>query len=386
MELALAVEQRFGFSADPAPVTVGQLMVLAQGLVEKPPPKPPPAEWFRAPSDEEPLRIQGETIPEAFVAHALADRRGVAAADDLSGVVSLRRSDCLWVLVMACCFEHLPTANVGLMLPASVACDTMLLGLLLAGKRPVLLNWTTGPANLHHAARLTGLTHVITSWRLRDRLGLAIEGVQFLDVEDLRRQIGWLERIRTFLAVRLLPGNVRRRVPQTLPDASAVILFTSGSEKVPKAVPLTHRNILANQRGTLSAIGLTSRDAVLSFLPMFHSFGFTLTGLLPLLAGVRVVHHPDPTEATARPARSPPTGRPLSPERPSSSNTSSAQPPGPGELASLRLIFVGRGKVSFRPVRESSARGAEDRIGGRIRRHGVLAVDRGEPARSQPPG
>ena len=298
MELALAVEQRFGFSVDPAPVTVGQLMALAQGLVEKPPPKPPPAEWFRAPSDEEPLRIQGETIPEAFVAHALADRRGVAAADDLSGVVSYERL-LVGALVMARRFEHLPTANVGLMLPASVACDTMLLGLLLAGKRPVLLNWTTGPANLHHAARLTGLTHVITSWRLRDRLGLAIEGVQFLDVEDLRRQVGWLERIRTFLAVRLLPGNVRRRVPQTLPDASAVILFTSGSEKAPKAVPLTHRNILANQRGTLSAIGLTSRDAVLSFLPMFHSFGFTLTGLLPLLAGVRVVHHPDPTDAAA---------------------------------------------------------------------------------------
>ena len=339
MELALAVEQRFGFSVDPAPVTVGQLMALAQGLVEKPPPKPPPAEWFRAPSDEEPLRIQGETIPEAFVAHALADRRGVAAADDLSGVVSYERL-LVGALVMARRFEHLPTANVGLMLPASVACDTMLLGLLLAGKRPALLNWTTGPANLHHAARLTGLTHVITSWRLRDRLGLAIEGVQFLDVEDLRRQIGWLERIRTFLAVRLLPGNVRRRVPQTLPDASAVILFTSGSEKAPKAVPLTHRNILANQRGALSAIGLTSRDAVLSFLPMFHSFGFTLTGLLPLLAGVRVVHHPDPTDAAAL-ARKVAAYRPTLVAGTPAFIEHILERARPGELASLRLIFVG---------------------------------------------
>ena len=248
MELALAVEQRFGFSADPAPVTVGQLMALAQGLVEKEPPKPPPPEWFRAPSDEEPLRILGETIPEAFVARALADRRGVAAADDLAGVVTYERL-LVGALVMARRFARLPAANVGLMLPASVACDTMLLGLSLAGKLPVLLNWTTGPANLHHAARLTGLTHVITSWRLRDRLGLAIEGVQFLDVEDLRRQVGWFERLRTLLAVRLLPGSVRRRVPQALPDASAVILFTSGSEKAPKAVPLTHRNILSQPAG-----------------------------------------------------------------------------------------------------------------------------------------
>ena len=86
------------------------------------------------------------------------------------------------------------------MLPASVACDTMLLGLLLADKLPILLNWTTGPANLRHAAQMTGLTHVITSWRLRDRLGLAIEGVQMLDVEDLHQQVGWFERIRMLLA------------------------------------------------------------------------------------------------------------------------------------------------------------------------------------------
>src|SRR5262249_52493846 len=128
------------------------------------------------------------------------------------------------------------------MLPASVACDTMLLALSLAGKLPVLLNWTTGPANLHHAARLTELTHVITSRRLRDRLGLAIEGVQFLDVEELSRQVGWFERIRTLLAVRLVPGRVRRRTRRMSPDAAAAILFTSGSEKAPKAVPLTHRN------------------------------------------------------------------------------------------------------------------------------------------------
>ena len=94
---------------------------------------------------------------------------------------------------MARHFARLPETNVGLMLPASVACDTVLLGLLLADKLPILLNWTTGPANLRHAAQMTGITHVITSWRLRDRLGLAIEGVQMLDVEDLNQQVGRFE-------------------------------------------------------------------------------------------------------------------------------------------------------------------------------------------------
>lgn len=342
MELALAVEQRFGFSVDPAPATVGQLMALAQGLVEKEPPKPPPPEWFRTPSHEKLPRILGETIPEAFVARALAGRRGLAAADDLAGAVSYERL-LAGASVLARRFARLPTANVGLMLPASVACDTMLLGLYLAGKLPVLLNWTTWPANLRHGVRLTGLTHVITSRRLRDRLGLAIEGVQFLDVEDLRQQVGWFERLSTLLAVRLLPGSVRRRVPQAHPDARAVILFTSGSEKAPKAVPLTHRNILSNQRSGLAALGVTARDSALGFLPMFHSFGFTVTGLLPLLTGIRVVHHPDPTDAAA-------LARKIAAYRP----TLAAGMPvflehlferaRPGELDSLRLIVVGAEK------------------------------------------
>ncbi len=342
MELALSVEQRFGFSVDPAPTTIGRLFVVADGLAETAPPRPPAPEWLRPGTGDAPPAILGDTIARAFVARALRDRSNVAAADDLAGVLSYDRL-LVGALVMARRFERLPPANVGLMLPSSVACDMMFLGLSFAGKIPVLLNWTTGPANLDHAVRLTGLTHVVTSWRLRDRLDLDIPGVQFLDVEDLRREVGLLERWLTLMAVQWLPGRVHRRLPDASPVAVAAILFTSGSEKAPKAVPLTHRNILANQEGVLAAVGPTSRDSILSFLPMFHSFGLTLTGLLPLLAGVRTVRHPDPTAAAA-------LARKVAAYRP----TLLAGTPAfvehildrarPGELDSLRLIFVGAEK------------------------------------------
>src|SRR5262249_43542788 len=160
MEVALAVEQQFGFHGDAVPERIGQLWALAQGLAEGAPPKPPPPAWFRKPSDVELLQSLGETVPEAFVARALACRKDVAVADDFSGVLTYERM-LVGALTLARRFAALPSANVGLMLPASVACDVAFLALHLGGKLPVLLNWTTGPANLDHAARLTGLTHVV---------------------------------------------------------------------------------------------------------------------------------------------------------------------------------------------------------------------------------
>src|SRR5262249_27619263 len=152
-------------------------------------PRPPPPAWGRPPSDTGPAQVLGETIPEAFAARALANRRDVVAADDLAGVLTYERM-LTGVLAMARRLEGLPAANVGLLLPASVACDTALLALHFAGKLPVLLNWTTGPANLAHAARLTGLTHVVTSKAFVDRTGVAVEGVTYLFLEELRKKFG----------------------------------------------------------------------------------------------------------------------------------------------------------------------------------------------------
>jgi long-chain-fatty-acid--[acyl-carrier-protein] ligase len=97
--------------------------------------------------------------------------------------------------------------------------------------------------------------------------------------------------------VRFSPGRVRARVPQAAPDQPAVVLFTSGSEKAPKAVPLTHTNILSDLRAAIPHFEMTREMSILGFLPAFHSFGLSVTGLFPLLSGIRVARHPDPTDA-----------------------------------------------------------------------------------------
>jgi long-chain-fatty-acid--[acyl-carrier-protein] ligase len=278
------------------PVNLGQIWALAQGLVEKGTPKPPPAAWFPRSTDDSPLDIRGDTIAAAFVTRALASRQDVAAADDLAGAMTYERM-LVGALLMAKRFAKIDAANVGLLLPASVACDIALLGLYLAGKLPVILNWTTGPANLAHAAKLMNLTHVVSSRAFIDRTAVTVEGTQYLHLEEIRKGMGKLEQLWTLLSVRLRPGGVLNRIPNVAPDSPAVVLFTSGSEKAPKAVPLTHTNILSNQRSGLSILGLTRKDSILGFLPAFHSFGMSVTGLLPLLAGLRVVRHADPTDA-----------------------------------------------------------------------------------------
>src|SRR5262249_50624937 len=152
---------RFGFSGDQVPANIGQFWALAEGMVEREPPKPPPAVWFQ-PASAGPMAILGETIPEAFINRALANPQDIAAADDHAGVLTYERL-LVGVLTLSQRLAALPGANIGILLPASVACDVAFLALHMAGKLPVLLNWTTGPYNLAHAARVMALSHVLTS-------------------------------------------------------------------------------------------------------------------------------------------------------------------------------------------------------------------------------
>ncbi len=157
MEVTLAVEQRFGFTGDTVPTTLGELWALAEGLAGEGAAEAAAGRVVR-PADRRQRRssILGETVAEAFLNQAFAQpqdgrrrRRPRRRRDLREARRSARRR---WPRGSA----RSTPPNVGLLLPASVACDLAFLGLHLAGKLPVVLNWTTGPANLAHAAKLDG--------------------------------------------------------------------------------------------------------------------------------------------------------------------------------------------------------------------------------------
>jgi acyl-CoA synthetase (AMP-forming)/AMP-acid ligase II/1-acyl-sn-glycerol-3-phosphate acyltransferase/acyl carrier protein len=307
MDLALHIEDRFGFRSDRVADTLGELWALAEGQLGSGENKaqPAPAAWTAPPSSKEAAAVLGDTLAEAFVRRALKQPDDVAAADAMSGVLNYRK---LYVAarLMSKRFRALhgkPDGSpalpdpVGVLLPGSVAADIVFFGLHLAGKLPVLLNWTTGPANLAHAVKTLGVRHVITAKKLIDRLGVQIEGAEFLFLEDIRGGIGKLEAAMTLLSTYLLPGRALGGLPQPDVNTPAVVLFTSGSESTPKAVPLSHRNLLSDLRASLKVLQATSADVLLGFLPPFHSFGLLGNVLAPILSGIRVAHYPDPTDA-----------------------------------------------------------------------------------------
>jgi len=298
MDIALVIEDRFGFRSDQVAETLGQLWELAAGLQTGPggASVAAPEAWTRAPDRSGPNDILAETLAEAFVRRALANPHELAVADRISGALTYRRL-LVGTRLLSKRLKNLPGDCVGVLLPASVAADVVFLALHLAGKLPAMLNWTTGPANLDHAVSALGIRRVVTSRKLIDRLGIRISGVEYVFLEDLRAATGKLETLATLAATAVFPGRLLKHLPRPQVDEAAVVLFTSGSESTPKAVPLSHRNLVSNIRDSLKLLGPGRNHTMLGFLPPFHSFGLMGTVLAPILSGFRVVHHPDPTDA-----------------------------------------------------------------------------------------
>jgi acyl-[acyl-carrier-protein]-phospholipid O-acyltransferase/long-chain-fatty-acid--[acyl-carrier-protein] ligase len=188
-------------------------------------------------------------------------------------------------------------AMVGVSLPASIAGALVNIAVLLAGKVPVNLNFTAGRDAMESALAECGIKTIITSRLFLSRAKLEKrEGMVF--VEDLRKEIGRLDKLSSFLRAFLLPSAyLTRRYRSQKNDDLATVIFSSGSTGAPKGVMLSHHNILANVEGIAQVIQFASRDCMMGILPFFHSFGFTGTLWLPLLAGFGVVYHPNPTDA-----------------------------------------------------------------------------------------
>ncbi|MCB1118330.1 MAG: AMP-binding protein [Chlamydiia bacterium] len=304
-ELALFLQEQF----EVASIPVGELttveralgvaarqLVFAQEVEEE---KHIAKKWFQATSAEPVKVAKGKTLPECFLNSSKRHGARAALGDPRSGVLTYSEAR-VRVLLLAQYIQKLKGKSIGILLPASTASTLLIYATQLAGKIPVMINWTVGHRHLQAVKEFTGLQTILTAWSFVDRLenvDLTPIEEELLMLEDVRVQIGFKEKIKAYFYSKLSTKAILNHFcPLLRPDSEAVILFTSGTESLPKGVPLTHHNILSNMRSSLSALTLTDSDIFLGILPPFHSFGFLCSGLIGTIAGIRTVLYPNPTE------------------------------------------------------------------------------------------
>ncbi len=327
--------------------TVGDLLVAAAGesVSSRPTPlKKPPREWFARGRDARLTGPPGETLTQAFLSAAREQPDQVIVADQVSGARSYREV-LLGVLALRPMVQQLPGDTVGIMLPASVGAAVAYWTALFSGKRPLMINWTAGLRNVQHMLELTGTQSILTAGPLLSKLDqqgvdLAPIAERFVKLEDLRRRLTRRGKLWAAVQSRFAWGALDRAVcPQHI-----AVLMTSGSESLPKAVPLTSKNVLTNIRDALDTIPLNDNDRLLAFLPPFHSFGLTMTTIMPMVARLRTVFHANPTEARTLSRLIEMYGASVMMGTPTFLNGILRVTPRPEALQSLRMVVTGAEK------------------------------------------
>lgn len=199
-----------------------------------------------------------------------------------------------------------PGGRVAVLLPNVNAAPVALLAMMAMRRVPAILNFSSGIPVMRTCLELAGCRQLVTSRVFVEKAKidvgrLAGGNVEVLYLEDVGAGVpGWRKLAR--LATNTLRCGGRWRALEARPDESAVVLFTSGSEGVPKGVELTHRNLLANVRQITVHLDVTDHERFFNAMPLFHSFGLTTCTLFPLIRGEYVFLYPSPLHYRVVPA------------------------------------------------------------------------------------
>ena len=184
---------------------------------------------------------------------------------------------------------------VGVLLPNAAGGTVTVIALQSLGCIPAMLNYSAGPSTVVSACETAAIKTVLCSHAFVEKGDLhelikAMEatGLKFIWLEEIRENVNFINKIVSAL-------SYKKPLAETKSNEAAVILFTSGSEGLPKGVVLSHANILANLSQIRAQVKFSNiTDKVFSALPVFHSLGMTGGMMLPLIFGVRLFLYPSP--------------------------------------------------------------------------------------------
>jgi len=235
------------------------------------------------------------TLIEALIeASKIHGKKWTAIEDPVSGRLTYKR---LLQAIAILGAKLMPLAlegrTLGVMLPTSNGAVVTLFAVMSAGRVPAMINFTSGAANIVAACRAAEVDTILTSrafvekGRLENLVAQLEQKVRIVYLEDVRKTVTTFDKLRSLIAWKK-PLVARK------PDDWGIILFTSGTEGLPKGVVLSHRNMLTNVAQCAARIDFGREDKLFNALPIFHSFGFTGGVVLPLVYGVPIYLYPSP--------------------------------------------------------------------------------------------
>ncbi len=245
------------------------------------------------------------SLPDAWIASCKRRGNDTALIDSSGQSLSASR-----LLAVAICFSRRikgisKEQNVGLLLPTSAGGVIANMAALLAGKTIVNINYSASESAFSSALAQANIKTVYTSEKFLAKLKTRgidfshpLSDVNVVYLEKLKDSISPAELGYSFALVKLLPTCLLKPIIRRKHNAqtTAAILFSSGSEGAPKGVMLSHTNIMANLKQISDVLNVEDRDVMMASLPLFHAFGLTVTQFLPMIEGLPMVCHPDPTD------------------------------------------------------------------------------------------
>jgi len=199
-------------------------------------------------------------------------------------------------LILARRFRKLERGRIGIMLPTSSAAALAITGAVMGGLTPVMINYSTGAGrNCLYAQQQCDFKIIVTARALLEKVGCD-PLPQMIFIEDIMSSLSRFEQALALFKSKLPSRILKRLCGAKKMDKPAVILFTSGSEKEPKVVQLTQRNILSNIDSFSDMMDIYGMDRLLAVLPYFHVFGLTINLWTPLCLGMTSITYGNPLD------------------------------------------------------------------------------------------
>jgi acyl-[acyl-carrier-protein]-phospholipid O-acyltransferase / long-chain-fatty-acid--[acyl-carrier-protein] ligase len=235
-------------------------------------------------------------LHQQFVRMAKKQAGKLAIIDKTTGKNVTYSRALIGALILSSKFRKYDKGFIGIMIPTSAGCALATVGALMSGRIPVMINYSTGAeSNAKYAQRKCKFKTIITSKALLEKINCPVIDGMIL-IEDIMESVTTGEKLIAALKTKLPLKMIFNLIHKGDEHDTAVILFTSGSEKDPKAVQLTHRNIASNIENFGGYIKINESDILLANLVFFHVFGLTVNLWVSFYYGMTMVTYANPLD------------------------------------------------------------------------------------------